>query len=44
MYPHDIFLQPIVDVFFAVSIFMLPSFIITQYRLKIRKRRYNDDS
>jgi hypothetical protein len=44
MHPLDLLLQPVLDSFFAICIFMLPTFLWHQYRLRVSRRRYSDDS
>ena len=42
--PLDLLAQPLVDAFFAIIVFMLPSFIWHQYRQRVSRRRYSDDT
>ena len=39
-----LFIQPFVDAIAAVCVFSLPSFLWQQYRQKIKRRRYSDDT
>lgn len=44
MHWEHLLLLPVVDAFVAVSVFMLPSFLWDQYRVRRARRRYSDDT
>lgn len=41
---EELLVLPIVDAFVALSVFMLPTFLWHQYRVRMSRRRYSDDS
>ncbi len=43
-YWEHLFVLPVVDAMAALAIFMLPTFLWHQYRVKLRRRRYSDDT
>lgn len=43
-YSEGLFVVPMVDVLFVVCVFSLPSFIWHQYCLRVKRRRYSDDT